>query len=77
MAEKDRRLRLTGTLFLEGVSLTLLLGALPSEQIEPRKVKLDLTWTGEVFAEGHPVVDYSNVCTALKDKLNSSYRNYM
>lgn len=71
MAEKNRRL--TGTLFLEGVSLYLRLGALSFERIEPRKVKLDLKWSGELFSSGGPVVDYSQVCTMFKHKLEPEY----
>ncbi|MCK5786861.1 MAG: dihydroneopterin aldolase [Candidatus Sabulitectum sp.] len=71
MAEENRRL--TGSLFLQGISLTLRLGALPSEQIQPRKVKLDLKWTGDILSSGCPVVDYSQVSTALKNKLSPTY----
>ncbi len=71
MVEKNGRL--TGTLFLEGISLTLRLGALPFERIEPRTVKIDLKWTGEILAGGRPVVDYSQVCTSLKSKLEPDY----
>ncbi len=71
MAEKIRRL--TGTLFLEGVSLTLRLGAIPFERIDPRKVSLDLSWTGDLLNSGLPVVDYSLVCSSLKSKLEPEY----
>lgn len=55
MAEKIGRL--TGTLFLEGVSLTLRLGAIPFERIDPRKVSLDLTWAGDLLSSGLPSVE--------------------
>ena len=71
MAEKIGRL--TGTLFLEGVSLTLRLGALPFERIDPRKVSLDLTWAGDLLSSGLPSVDYSLVCSSLKSKLEPEY----
>ena len=71
MAEKNGRL--TGTLFLEGISLSLRLGVFPFERIEPRRVRLDLTWSGELLSAGEPVVDYSMVCTSLKNKLESEY----
>ncbi|MCK5132643.1 MAG: dihydroneopterin aldolase [Candidatus Sabulitectum sp.] len=71
MAEENRRL--TGTLFLESISLTLRLGALPFERIESRRVRLDLKWTGKLLSDGRPVVDYSQVCTSLKNKLEPEY----
>ncbi|RKZ01982.1 hypothetical protein DRQ21_09610 [Candidatus Fermentibacteria bacterium] len=71
MAEENRRL--TGALSLEGISLTLRLGALPFERIEPRKVLVDLKWTGEVFKSGRPVVDYSLVCSVLKNGVEAEY----
>lgn len=71
MVEENRRL--TGTLFLKSISLTLRLGALPFERIEPRTVKIDLKWTGELITGGHPVVDYSQVCALLKNKLEPEY----
>ena len=71
MAEENRRL--TGTLFLKNLSLTLQLGALPFERIESRRVNLDLKWAGELFEAGKPTVDYSLVCTELKSKLEPEY----
>jgi len=71
MAEENGRL--TGTLLLEGISLTLRLGALSFERIEPRLVKLDLKWNGELLSDGSPVVDYSQVCFSLKNKLKPEY----
>ncbi len=71
MAEKIRRL--TGTLFLEGVSLTLRLGAMPFERIDPRKVSLDLSWSGDLLCSGIPAVDYSVVCSSLKSELEPEY----
>ena len=71
MVEENKRL--TGSLILEGISLTVRLGVLPSEQIEPRRVILDLKWTGEILSPGCPVVDYSQVCSALKNKLDPAY----
>ncbi|MCD4706396.1 MAG: dihydroneopterin aldolase [Candidatus Sabulitectum sp.] len=72
MAEENRRL--TGTLFLEGISLTVRLGALPFERTEPRSVKMDLKWIGELFSGGIPVVDYSQVCASLRNKLMPEYK---
>jgi len=71
MVEENRRL--TGTLLLEGISLTLRLGALPFERIEPRLVPVDLKWTGELLAGGNPVVDYSVVCSVLNNELKPEY----
>ncbi len=71
MVEENRRLK--GTMLLNGVSVTLRLGALSFERIEPRRVNLDLKWAGEFFAAGKPVVDYSMVCTELKSKLEPEY----
>ncbi len=71
MVEKNRRL--TGVLRLEGVSLTLPVGAFAFERIEPRKILLDLEWQGEILAGEHPVVDYSEVCSSLKSKLEPEY----
>ncbi|MCD6588599.1 MAG: dihydroneopterin aldolase [Candidatus Fermentibacteraceae bacterium] len=71
MVEENRRL--TGNLSLEGISLALRLGALPFERIEPRRVLVDLEWTGEVFRSGKPVVDYSLVCSALKNGVETEY----
>ena len=71
MAEKIGGL--AGTLFLEGISLTLRLGALPFERIDPRRVNLDLTWKGDLLCSGLPVVDYSLVVSSLKSKLEPEY----
>lgn len=71
MVEKNRGL--TGTLSLEGIAMTLRLGVFPFERLEPRKIKLDLKWTGELLSSGIAVVDYSQVCLALHDQLEPEY----
>ena len=72
MVEENRRL--SGTLTLEGVSLTLRLGVLPAERIEARVVPVDIQWSGELFAGGKPAVDYSEVCSALKTGIKTEYQ---
>lgn len=54
---------MTGTLVLRGVSLTVFLGALPCEKLFPRRVGLDVSYTGSAFPE--PVIDYGEVCSSL------------
>lgn len=71
MVKENRRL--TGTLLLKGISLTLKLGALPVERIEPRQVKIDLEWVGDLLSNGKPTVDYAVVCDALKNDLSDGY----
>jgi dihydroneopterin aldolase len=71
MVEENRRL--TGTLILQEISLSLRLGAFPFERIGVRRVSVDLEWAGDLFANGKPVVDYSVVCSALNNELKSEY----
>lgn len=72
MVEKNERLE--GLLSLDEIELFLKLGALPSEQIEPRKVLVNLKWNGLLFSDGTPTIDYSVVCIVLQNKLKPSYR---
>ena len=72
MVEKNERLE--GLLFLDEIELFLKLGALPSEQIEPRKVLVNLKWNGLLFSEDSPYIDYAVVCTKLQNTLEPSYR---
>jgi dihydroneopterin aldolase len=71
VAEKNGRL--TGTLALEGISLSLRLGVLPFEKIEARRVMLDLKWSGDLLCNGIPSVDYASVCTTLGNRLKPEY----
>ncbi len=72
MVEKNERLK--GILYLDEIALFLKLGALPHEQIEPRKVLVNLKWNGLLFSDGTPFIDYAIVCSALQDNLKASYR---
>lgn len=71
MAEKNRGL--TGMLELKGIALNLKLGALGFEKIEKRTVPVDLSWTGPLFSDEEPAVDYSLVCSYLKAVLKDEY----
>ena len=71
MVEKNRGL--TGTLSLQGIAVTVRLGVFPFERVEPRKIKLDLKWTGEILAGGVAAVDYSQVCKVLQSTLEPEY----
>ncbi len=52
-----------GTLFLRGISLPVVLGALPEEKLFPRTVTLDLSFAGTATAV--PAADYSEVCSCI------------
>lgn len=71
MAEEDRRL--TGRLELKGVSLRLKLGLHDFERIHTRTVPVDITRTGELFADGKPFLDYSLLVDTLESRLRDEY----
>lgn len=62
---------MTGTLKLRGLSLAVFLGALPSEKLFPRRVVLDVSFTGN----DHPVrfVDYSEICSLIASISEESF----
>lgn len=62
---------MTGTLGLRGVSLTVFLGALPGEKLFPRRVSLDVSFTGS--ASSIPVIDYGDVCSSLAPLSGESF----
>lgn len=62
---------MTGTLELRGVSLTVFLGALPCEKLFPRRVGLDVSFTGN--ASSLPVIDYGEVCCSLAPLSGESF----
>lgn len=72
MVEKNERL--IGLLYLDEIELFLKLGVLPSEQIEPRKVLVNLKWNGLLLSDGTPTIDYSVVCVVLQNTLKPSYK---
>lgn len=54
---------MTGTLVLKGISIQVILGVLPKEKLFPRRVTLDLEFSGTHSSP--PAVDYSEVCSLV------------
>ncbi|MFO7627458.1 MAG: dihydroneopterin aldolase [Candidatus Fermentibacteraceae bacterium] len=54
---------MTGTLELRGVILTVFLGALPFEKLFPRRLGVDVSYTGNAYPMS--LIDYAEVCSSL------------